>query len=164
MRDRTLKLRRWTRRCREDESGQALVELALTIPLLLLLLLGSTELDRIAYSSIEISGAAEAGVQFGVQNGNTWHDHTGIQLAAQSDAANLTGVTTTETYTTKYVCSGSATYSIVTGTCSNVSLTPIAQTTLGATAKVSFDPLIHLPGLSTTFTLYGYAAEHLLNQ
>ena len=62
---------RFTAMTRHEEDGQSLVELALTVPILLLLLLGAAELARVAYAAIEVSNAAEAAVRYGAQNSTT---------------------------------------------------------------------------------------------
>jgi Flp pilus assembly protein TadG len=141
-------------RCRlGGESGQALVELALTIPILTLLLLGAAELARVAYAAIEISNAAEAAVQFATENPSTMNNTGAITLAAQADAYNLRGVTATPT-AWHHTCSDGSTpdsnYNCLTGN---------ALTAVTIETSVVFDPLIHLPFLPTTFTLHGYATE-----
>jgi Flp pilus assembly protein TadG len=56
---------------RRRTGGQALVELALIMPVLVLLMLGATDLGRAFYLSIEISGASRSGMRQGVINGST---------------------------------------------------------------------------------------------
>jgi Flp pilus assembly protein TadG len=51
------------------ESGQALVELALMMPIMMLLLVGALALARVAYAAIEVSNAAKAAVQYGASSG-----------------------------------------------------------------------------------------------
>ena len=71
---------------KRGESGQALVETAMTISLLLLILLGAVEFARFAYMGIEISNATKAAAQYGSQNAAYAGDITGIGLSAQKDA------------------------------------------------------------------------------
>src|ERR1700687_6240036 len=75
-------------------SGQSLVELALVLPILLLLLVGTIEIGRFAYYSIVVSNAARAGAQYGAQNLTTAADLAGMQTAANNDA-NISGLTVT---------------------------------------------------------------------
>ena len=150
MGDSRLKHRGKTRQCLGGESGQALVELALTIPIMLLLLLGAAELARVAYAAIEISNAANAAAQFATQNPSTMNNTDGITLAAQADAANLHGVTA-EPIGKTHSCSDGSAY--VDSTCA----TGIALTAVTIRTSVTFDPLIHLPFLPSTFTLHGYS-------
>jgi Flp pilus assembly protein TadG len=71
-----------------SQSGQALVEVALTLPLLLLLLMGVIELGRYAYISILVGNSARAGAAYGAQSGGTSGDTAGITLAAKNDFQN----------------------------------------------------------------------------
>ncbi|MGH9591197.1 MAG: TadE/TadG family type IV pilus assembly protein, partial [Terracidiphilus sp.] len=50
------------------ESGQALVELAVSVPILALFVFGSIEIGNIIYSSISVTDAAMAAVQYGTRN------------------------------------------------------------------------------------------------
>ena len=74
---------------RANNSGQALVELALTLPLFFLVLMGTAELARVVYVLLEVTNAAEAAARYGAQNSTTASDTAGIQRAAQIDAANI---------------------------------------------------------------------------
>jgi Flp pilus assembly protein TadG len=73
------------------QSGQALIEFAFVLPLLLLLLLGVIEIGRYAYIAILVGNAARAGADFGAQS-NTL-DTAGIRKAAQYDFAGSTNGT-----------------------------------------------------------------------
>ena len=66
-------------------SGQTVVEVALLLPLLLLLLVGVIEIGRYAYFDILISNAARAGAQYGAQSLIQAADVAGIRTAAQND-------------------------------------------------------------------------------
>jgi Flp pilus assembly protein TadG len=90
---------------RRDEA-QSLVELALVLPLFLLILLGSAEFARFAWASVLTSNAARAGASFGAQKPTNALNTAGIQAAAASDSVNLTGLTTTRTISC--VCSNGA--------------------------------------------------------
>ena len=52
---------------RRRERGQSFVELAVTLPILLLIALGATDLARGYYLSDEITGAARAGMRAGIK-------------------------------------------------------------------------------------------------
>jgi Flp pilus assembly protein TadG len=79
--------RRTTRRA--AQAGQALLEVALLTPLLLLLAVGIIEIGRYAYYSILVADAARAGAQYGAQNLATAADTAGIKTAAENDGQNL---------------------------------------------------------------------------
>jgi len=71
-----------------------LLEVALLLPILLMLLLGVIDLGRAFYLGIEVSNAAYAGALYGVNNSG---DTAGMQNVATTDAANVSGMTATAT-------------------------------------------------------------------
>jgi Flp pilus assembly protein TadG len=159
------KRRKWLRR---GEAGQALVEAAVTAPVLFLLLFGAAELARIAYTAIEVANAAQAGVEYATQNEFTMTDNpsntnmtsNGTTTSAGDDAANVSGLTTTAS--TGYVCSDGSTASNTSTsnpTCPNGSVGAIAIPYITVTASAKFDPLVYLPGLPSSFTLSSSATE-----
>ena len=95
----TLRTSSRTRRRREQcWHGQASVELALSVPLLLMMFLVVVETGRAFYIAISLSNAARAGVQYGSQNLTTAGDNAGMQAAAANDAPNLVAMTATATH------------------------------------------------------------------
>ena len=135
------------------EAGQALVETALIFPVLIALLIGAAELARVAYAAIEVSNAARAGVQYGAQSGATASDSTGIATAAANDAANLTGLATTSSYSC--VCSDGTASTCANTDCANSHI----EETLTVNTVATINPLIHLHGLPRTYTLKGKAIQ-----
>ncbi len=131
------------------EAGQALVELALTMPLLALLLLGAAELGRLAYAAIETSNAARAGVQYGAQNHITASDYAGMQVAATNDSPNVPGLTATAIHFCG--CSDGTPSTCSTGDCAGARILEYVQVNTSTT----FDPLVYCPGLPRTFTVNG---------
>jgi Flp pilus assembly protein TadG len=77
------------------ERGQSLLELALVLPILLLLLIGTIEVGRFSYYSILVSSAARAGAQYGAQSLATALDTVGMTTAAKNDAQSIAGLTIT---------------------------------------------------------------------
>jgi Flp pilus assembly protein TadG len=69
-----------------NEGGASLVELAMLLPLFLLLLALAIDLGRASYLVEEIQGAALAAVAYGAQNPT---DTTGMSNAATDDAPNV---------------------------------------------------------------------------
>jgi Flp pilus assembly protein TadG len=67
------------------QAGSALVEFVVILPLLLILLIGLTEVGRIGDYAIRVGNAARAGVQYGAQNEATAGDTQGMQNAATAD-------------------------------------------------------------------------------
>lgn len=142
-----------------NDAGQALVELALTAPLFFLILFGVAELARLAYVMIEVTNAAEAAVRYGAQNNTTAQDVSGMQAAAQSDAANVSIDLPSVSNSCGCVDGSQLGSSCSSFTCASGGA---AVETLNVTTSITFDPLIHLPGLPSTFTLYGYAHQKVL--
>lgn len=62
----------------ESESGQSIVELAISIPLLMLLLLGTIDMGRVFFDYIEMRQAAVEGATFGSRRPT---DDAGIEAA-----------------------------------------------------------------------------------
>jgi Flp pilus assembly protein TadG len=78
------------------EHGASLVELAVMLPLFILVLAGAVDFGRAYYLAIEISGAAQAAAAYGSQNPT---DTAGMKTAAQDDAPNVPNLSvTTPTY------------------------------------------------------------------
>jgi len=138
------------------QEGQALIEAAISLPILALLLLGSAEFATLAYTSIEVSNAAMAGVQYGAQSATTAADTTGIQNAASNDASDISLGTTTATVSC--ICSNGSASTCLRTDCSSSNIEEI----LTVKTQASFTPQIHVPGLSTTFALKGQAVQKVL--
>lgn len=68
------------------ERGQSVLEMALIVPLLILLLLGIIEVGRYAELAIVVANAARTGAVYGAQNLATAANTGGIQDAVQNDA------------------------------------------------------------------------------
>jgi len=151
------------RRYPRQDKGQAFVELALVLPIFILLLVGAVEVGRLAYASIEVSNAARAGVGYAAQNHTTAKDSANIQLAATQDAKEITSLTATPSYTCS--CESSAgvmgasvdctTISTVVGSCPSPSrIVLYVQVTTTAPVNTIF----HFPGIPSTVTLRGFAS------
>ena len=151
----TLKLRSTLRCLIHNEQGGALAETALTLPMLAVLVFGAAELTRVAYTSLEVTSAAKAGVSYGAQTGGDSADLAGITYAAQNDGANIPGLTVTST-PSSYACSdGSALGTDLNSSCTSSHL----EQTLTVNTQAVLDPLIYLPGLPRQYTIVGKASQ-----
>jgi Flp pilus assembly protein TadG len=74
------------------DTGSALVELAICLPVLVLVMIGTIDFARVFYTSISLSNAARAGAQYGAYNLAQSGDTATMQTTA-TGATNLTGVT-----------------------------------------------------------------------
>jgi len=131
--------------------GQGLLELAFCIPLLSMLAVVAADAGRAFFVGIEVTNAARAGVEFGVQNSTTASNLTGMQTAATNDGSGITGLTAVaSTYcqcgTTVKTCPVSASI-----TC------PDPRGYVEVDTSAPFTTLLHYPGLPTSLTLTGKA-------
>jgi Flp pilus assembly protein TadG len=145
------------------DKGQAFVELALVLPIFILMLVGIAEVGRLAYASIEVSNAARAGVAYAAQNHTTAQDSANIQLAATNDAPEVSSLTAAtsqscacESSTGVMGALGSCTaISTAAGSCPSPSrIVLYVQVTTSAPVNTIF----HFPGIPSTVTLRGFAS------
>lgn len=144
------------------ETGQALAETSLTIPFFLLVLLGSVDLARAAYTGIEVTNAARAAVQYAAQNSATAADTSAIQSAASADASNLSGLKTT--VSVSGICSDGSTCSETGGACqpTDCSASHI-ETILTVDSSATFAPMFPMPAIPNGLTMHGHAVQKVLN-
>jgi Flp pilus assembly protein TadG len=134
-----------------DDSGAALIELAVGLTVLTTLILGAAEFGRLAYAAIEITDAAHAGAQFGSQSGTAAADTANMKLAAAQDAPNVSGMTATASYSC--TCSNGTASTCAASDCASSRM--LVYVTVNTSAAV--DPLIYVPGLPKTYTVTGKA-------
>ena len=159
--------RRLSMALRPGEEGSALVELAISLPLLSLMLLGAAEFARLAYASIEVTNGAHAAALYASSSLAASADSGGITNAANSDASNLTGgnAISVTSVTTACTCSDTAyTPSSCNDnqTCVNHSTSMITAVTVQT--QSTFSPLIHIRGGALSFTLHGTSTQVVSNQ
>lgn len=135
----------------ESDSGQALVELAMILPVAITLLLGIVEIGRYANASIEVGHAARAGVQYAAQNRVAASETTQIIQAAKDDAPDITDLTVTPSY----FCT------CADGSSSTCAPTDCADSRIIEYTKVDtqtqLPSVFHYPGLPQSFTVKGQA-------
>ena len=83
---------RYTHRLARGETGSALAEIAVVLPLLVLMLIALIEVGRFGSYIIMTANAARAGAQYGAQNTITANDVAGMKTSAKSDAQNDAGL------------------------------------------------------------------------
>ncbi|HEY1581192.1 MAG TPA: TadE/TadG family type IV pilus assembly protein [Terracidiphilus sp.] len=138
------------------EGGGAIVETALMMPVLITMLLGAAEFGTAAYTAIEVSNAAMAGVQYGAQTAATSGDTTGIQNAASKDAPDIALGTTSAFHTC--ICSDGSPSTCLSTDCS----TSHIETILTVQTQASFHPGFTIPGFPATFTIRGHAVQKVM--
>ena len=152
---------------REDK-GQAFVELALILPVFVLLLLGAAEVGRLAYAAIEVNNAARAGVAYAAQTHTTASDTSstgGTVLAAQTEAPDITTLTATATLFCS--CESSTGTLPAPGSCTGVTLTSCPSPSrivefvqVNTTAPVN--TVFHFPGIPNSVTFQGKATMRVV--
>lgn len=167
----------WFRLLRSSQSGSALVEVALTLPLIGAMLLGAIELGGLAYRATEMTNGARAAAQYAAMNGGGFTDcngqfsggtcstTSGIYKAAQLDApwAASTCTNWSVKATSSCTCSGdSSTCGVSAGgsyTCASGK--PVVVVTIQTSAQCG--GFASVPKLfSGGFNLYGSAQQEVL--
>jgi Flp pilus assembly protein TadG len=161
-----LRRRGLSRALRLGEEGSALVELAISLPVLSLMLLGAAEFARLSYASIEVANAAHAAALYGSSSIAASADSGGISNAATSDSGNLlAGNAVSVTSVTTACTCADTTYAPSScndnQTCTNNNTSMITAVTVKTQA--TFTPLIHVPGGALSFTLHGQSTQVVSN-
>ena len=150
------------------EEGQALVETALSVPLLFLIMLGAVQFGQVAFSAIAVVNATKAAAQYAAQSPLTAANLAGIRQAAQNEYSTPSALTlVSPTATSGYACTCAGTGTSV--VCTNNSVDSSAtcsgsykEMTVTVQTQVSFTPLIHIRGLGGPFQLRGTATQKVL--
>jgi Flp pilus assembly protein TadG len=141
----------FNRRAWTSDAGSALVELAVSLPLLVLVMVGVTDFARVFYTGMELTNAARAGAQYGSYNPAQSGDIAGMQTTATS-SVNLTGVTATASRSCQ-CATGAGTFSAATCT----TTCPSGQhlvVTVTVTASKTFTTVVgSFPGIPHTVSL-----------
>jgi Flp pilus assembly protein TadG len=83
--------RRW-----RSEAGGALVELAIALPVVIVVFAATIDFARVFYTAMALTDAARAGAQYGSHNSANATDTAGMQSRATA-ATNTTGITAVAT-------------------------------------------------------------------
>jgi Flp pilus assembly protein TadG len=150
------------------EEGSALVELALSLPVLLIMLLGAAEFARLAYASIEVVNAAHAAAMYASSSHAALGDSGGITNAAGTDAGNMTGSNAIQVTSVSTACTCSDT-SVSPTSCSDNSTCFSSHaamiTAVTVQTRSTFSPLVRIPGSgAVSFNLYGNSTQVVSNQ
>lgn len=141
-----------TRRCgRRGLRGQSAVELAVAVPILILLLVAGADFARIFYMSIGVNNAARAGAQYGSQTVITAADSNGMVAAAKTDGSNLANLSATASQCT---CASSMT---VTACPSSYCANAPQATFVEVDTQGVFQTLVNYPGIPSSTKLSGKA-------
>ena len=132
--------------------GQSLVELALTLPVLGILLIGTIDFARVYYAAMAIDQAARAGAAYGAQSVAASGDDAGMAQAALS-AANLDltpAVTAASVHATHWcACADGTQVSCASGTCTE----GVPRVYVSVEVDRTFQTLFPYPGIPSTVRL-----------
>lgn len=122
--------------------GQSLAELALILPVLLILVLGAIDFGRLYFAYVSVTNAARNGAQYAsfnvVQaNDEDCTDGKCIRLAALADTSNLLNTSSTNPQVTKEPCVDGA-------------LDDQGRLCVRVRVDYTFDPLVPWPGLPSS--------------
>jgi Flp pilus assembly protein TadG len=142
-----------------DESGDALIELALVVSLMFSpLLFGTVEMAEIVFDSIEVSNAARAGATWAMTNSTSSSLTSGLTAAAQAEASDF-GTNLSVVPNVYWACSAAlagtqySTLSAATTACTGTSNHPIELIQVNTSTTVTIP--IRCPGLPASITLTG---------
>ena len=149
----------------ECESGNALIELAASLPLYLVLVLGTAEIANLAWASVQVNNAARAAAAYAAQSraNSSPLNSTNIGLAAQSEAPKfITAPSTQVTSTQLCYCAGTDGSLPAQITCdqnalSNCPPPSIIQVAVQVNIQAPVSPFVHYPGLPATYTVNAQA-------
>lgn len=145
-----------------SERGSALVELAVALPILILLLVGVGDFARVFYSAMELTAAARAGAQWGGMSLSNAANAGTMQSKAVAAAPNLTGVTAAAAVRCKCANDTGSTFTNTTPSVNNcTAVTAVSCPTAGThrvlwvevTATQQFQTTINYPVIPHTVSL-----------
>ena len=139
-------LRRMTR-LRKSERGGAMVELAVVLPVLILLAIGVMDYGRVFFTSITVANAARAGAEWGAQNQANSVKTSDLENFAKLDGTEAGTLVVTSSRTCK--C-GATVVACSTASCAGYG---VPRVFIAVTVTKDVALLIKYPGLPTTVTI-----------
>jgi Flp pilus assembly protein TadG len=137
--------------CGRRSRGQSMAELALALPVLILLFLAAIDFGRAFYVWIAVNNAARAGAQYGSQTVITAADSAGMTLAATTDGANIPGISATASQCT--CVPGTLVPPCPTSYCTNAP----QGTFVEVDTQAPFSTVSRYPGIPSSITVTGKA-------
>lgn len=134
------------RRLSHGSPGSAAIELAVALPMLCLILVGTADFGRVFAESIAVQNASRMGVQYAIVNlSNATPDYNAIQSAALAELPNATGATAAARQYCR--CGNNGSENDCSSTCSS------QARYVEVTVRKSFTPLISYPGIPSPVPL-----------
>ena len=127
------------------QSGSALIEVSMFMPMLMIMCLGTADFARVFYAGIGMASVARAGAQYGSLSPGHATNATGIQTAALADAANQGYANGAVTINSSVFCTCTGANQTAQVTCSGNTacggVTPSGY--VSVTANYSFNTLVN---------------------
>ena len=131
----------------KNRRGGAILELAIALPLLIVICIGVMDFGRVYFTSVAVSNAARAGAEWGITYPQSTPFQTANQISfAQLDGAEAGGITVTAS--TECKCGATTVTCNSTTDCGGGFGAPAIWIT--ATASKSVAMLISYPGIPST--------------
>jgi len=130
--------------------GTALAEMAILLPVLLLLLLGSVDFGRGFFDALAVESAANAGAQYGGIDPSTAKDTAGIRAAVFDNLGSTPGDRQVDVVVDRFCnCEGGVSVACDSGSCG--ASTP--RTYVQVSVTMPFVTLLDYPGIPHTVVL-----------
>jgi Flp pilus assembly protein TadG len=134
----------------KSQLGSSLIELAISLPLLFLIVFSMVDYGFYIQKAIQVQDAASAGAAYGAIPGNFANSATMIQLANFDATGSATGASGfTATATNFYTCTPGGAHVTVITTCSTGAPFHYVQ----VTASLAATSLLPVPGMSGSQTI-----------
>ncbi|HYI14488.1 MAG TPA: TadE/TadG family type IV pilus assembly protein [Thermomicrobiales bacterium] len=133
-------------KCRKKSRGQSLVELAVLLPVLVMILAAAADMGRALTAYIAISGATREGAAYGMQSADQAIDTAGIATTVQNDIGN-----------------GGAIWGTSVGVVSSAPNDAQGYQQVVVTVSYSFSPIIPIPALPSTINMDRTVRMRVLN-
>ena len=130
-----------------SRSGGAALELAVVMPVLILIAIGVMDYGRVFFTSVAVSNAARAGAEWGAQGNAEAMQQANIENFAKLDGAEASPITVTS----QTICRCGATTVGCTSTCSGGYGAP--RVFVEVTASKSVTLLLPYPGLPSSISI-----------
>jgi Flp pilus assembly protein TadG len=144
-----------------SDAGSALVELAVVLPLLVLVMAGAIDFARVFYMGMELTNAARAGAQYGAYNPAQSGNIAGMQTTA-TGSVNIPGVTATALRSCQCATSAGA-FSAATCSTTCPSGQHLVVTVTVTTSKTFTTVMGTFPGISRSVNLVRAATLRVPN-
>ena len=145
----------YLRALRRSRQGNAIVEMALMLPVLMAICAGVVDFSRVMFYSVQVANAAQAGAQWACQSVGNSGNTAMISTVARDDAGLGTQMEVNSSRTC--ACSNGATVSCTAsgGSCSDGKLPKVTVSVITRFAMPTFLPI---PGVDGPVVINGAAA------